>query len=152
MNAMPLMELVRHLDESPLWECMSRSGGLRAIFDPFCAEWDWVPMDEKLGILRQFMRNVSFEVIVESYCLSWENSVKKDRSIQYRISKIITKVDERNGVSYYQDFTECNLDDAFDALLDYSNRQKRIKKDSDIYWNLIAAAEKIAEKHLGQCR
>lgn len=76
----------------------------------------------------------------------------EDRSIQYRISKIITKVDERNGVSYYQDFTDCNLDDAFDALLDYSNRQKRIKKDSDIYWNLIAAAEKIAEKHLGQCR
>ena len=106
MNAMPLVELVRCLDgsytvnKSPLWICMSRSSGLRAIFDPYCAEWVWLPIDEKISILRQFMSRVSFEVIVESYCLSWEKSVKKEYVLQevpeaiYRLTEYLPEAAE----------------------------------------------------------
>lgn len=75
-SPMHLMDLIRRLDDdyaipkSPLWNCMSKSNHLRAIFDPLCAEWNWLQMDEKLGILRQFMTQTSFEVIVESYCMT----------------------------------------------------------------------------------
>lgn len=140
MNAMPLMELVRHLDESPLWECMSRSGGLRAIFDPFCAEWDWVPMDEKLGILRQFMRKVSFEVIVESYCLSWENSVKKEYVLQ-EVPEAIYKLAEYmpEAAKYYIASSRCqshwrragepNLTDFLNKANDIADRNLNHESD-----------------------
>lgn len=86
--------------------------------------------------------------------VGWQSQIfepLENRSFQYRIYKLTTKLEERNGINYYQDFTECDLDEAFDALLDY-NRAQQNKKNSDIYWDLIAAAEQIAEKNLGECR
>lgn len=102
MNAMPLMELVRYLDDDAIAKSTLKSGGLRAIFDPCCAEWDWLSIDEKISILRQFMRRVSFEVIVESYCLSWEKSVKKEYVLQ-EVPEAICKLAEHlpEAAEYY---------------------------------------------------
>lgn len=46
------------------------AGKLRACFDPLCAEWNWHPMEEKLATIRLFLKFISFNELVESYCYS----------------------------------------------------------------------------------
>ena len=65
-----MSEMMDFVNENNLNDIFLKSYSLRGIFDPYCSEWDWLPMKEKLAYLNSFLKYTSFSHLIELYSKS----------------------------------------------------------------------------------
>lgn len=100
-------------------EFLNNPGNLRALFDPYCSEWEGMPVDEKLIILLHFLsKGIPVALVHKYFRYHW-------------------------GKFHYYVSSDFMLKNSLYGLLNLLKASEKVEPESDLSFSIYEAIEKF---------